>query len=418
MRGASPCATTFAPLRRPLEFAVFARDDPLAVADRPPADRAAGRRPAGRRTAGLGPHGAAARLPVRSRPSTVHVDVDPLADPRWTALVERAPDGSVFHHPAWLRLLRSSYRYRMSACCLASTDGELVAGLPLATVSSRLTGRRLVALPFSDLCPPLFAPRRDRRSSRGRLDDALGTLQRSCGLPLEIRAGGGAAAASAPGERFHHHVLRAGARRRRRCSGASPKPQVLRGVRRARREGLVAEARTDRAALAAFYRLHVATRQRLGVPTQPRRFILGLEPAVRRGPRLRAARPTRGPAGRRRRSSSPSATPSPTSTAPRTPCPRGAAEQPAVHGGDPLGLRARLSGRSTSGALTGARKVCASSSCRGAPRSASCATATSGRLCVEGSAVHGASAHCAAVIRRSPPLAGRLIGEVLYRHAG
>ncbi|MGH2824477.1 MAG: GNAT family N-acetyltransferase, partial [Thermoleophilaceae bacterium] len=35
--------------------------------------------------------------------------------------------------------------------------------------------------------------------------------------------------------------------------------------------------RRDRAALADFYRLHVATRGRLGVPTQPRRFVLGLE---------------------------------------------------------------------------------------------------------------------------------------------
>jgi lipid II:glycine glycyltransferase (peptidoglycan interpeptide bridge formation enzyme) len=49
---------------------------------------------------------------------------------------------------------------------------------------------------------------------------------------------------------------------------------VARGVRRALREGLVAERRTDERALAAFYRLHMATRARLGVATQPRRFIL------------------------------------------------------------------------------------------------------------------------------------------------
>ena len=31
----------------------------------------------------------------------------------------------------------------------------LLAGLPVAQVASRLTGRRLVAVPFSDSCPPL-----------------------------------------------------------------------------------------------------------------------------------------------------------------------------------------------------------------------------------------------------------------------
>jgi lipid II:glycine glycyltransferase (peptidoglycan interpeptide bridge formation enzyme) len=49
---------------------------------------------------------------------------------------------------------------------------------------------------------------------------------------------------------------------------------LLRGVRRALREGLKTERRTDEHALAAFYRLHMATRSRLGVATQPRRFIL------------------------------------------------------------------------------------------------------------------------------------------------
>ena len=51
----------------------------------------------------------------------------------------------------------------------------------------------------------------------------------------------------------------------------------MRGVRRAVSEGLVVERRTDAEALEDFYRLHLQTRRRLGVPTQPRGFIRGLE---------------------------------------------------------------------------------------------------------------------------------------------
>jgi CelD/BcsL family acetyltransferase involved in cellulose biosynthesis len=203
------------------------------------------------------------------------LSVDPLADPRWRELLARSPEGSVFHHPAWLRLLQTSYRYPLFSCCIGSDGGRLVAGLPVALIASRLTGRRLVALPFSDLCPALVAHDAPPQA-RWALGDALAELQRSRELPLEIRAPAELVPGSSPGERFHHHVLAlepdvAAVQRR------FARPQALRGVRRALREGLHARVRTDRDALATFYRLHMATRRRLGVPTQPRRFILGLE---------------------------------------------------------------------------------------------------------------------------------------------
>ena len=201
--------------------------------------------------------------------------IDPLGDPRWRSMLSSSSGGSVFHHPAWLRLLHATYRYPVSACCVAAEDGRLLAGLPVATVASRLTGRRLVALPFSDVCPALFVPDAPLQA-RWELGDALSAMQRESGLPLELRAPADVVLGASPGERFHHHLLalepdvEAVQRRFARS-------QALRGVRRALREGLRAQVRTDRDALAGFYRLHVATRHRLGVPTQPRRFILGLE---------------------------------------------------------------------------------------------------------------------------------------------
>lgn len=203
------------------------------------------------------------------------IEVDPLTEPRWLDLLAGSPDATVFHHPGWLELLGRGFRFGMTACCIAQEDGALAGGLPVAEVSSRLTGRRLVALPFSDLCPPLVA-RDAPPGSEVALGEALGELQRRRGLPLEVRGTGEALREAPPGERFHHHVLAlepdVTAVERRFA-----KPQVLRGVRRARREGLEAVLATDREALEAFYRLHVVTRRRLGVPTQPRRFILGFE---------------------------------------------------------------------------------------------------------------------------------------------
>jgi CelD/BcsL family acetyltransferase involved in cellulose biosynthesis len=340
------------------------------------------------------------------------VTVDPLAEPRWRELLARAPDGSVFHDPAWLRLLRSTYRYPLSACCLATADGRLVAGLPVATVASRLTGSRLVALPFSDVCPPLLAQDAPP-DAPWELGDALCALQRACGLPLELRAPAEMVPDAAPGERFHHHVLAlepdvAAVERR------FAKPQALRGARRALRQGLRAEVRTDRDALARFFRLHVATRRRLGVPTQPRRFVLGLEHlfgeglgfvlVVRDGARVVAAAVFLASHGVLTYKYGAS---DPRSLAAR---PNNLLFHAAIRWGCENGFRTLDFGRTHWGQQglrafklswgTEERELCY----RQVGQSRRRDVRVGGAL--------------AAVIRRSPPAAGRLIGEVLYRHAG
>ncbi|HEX2413515.1 MAG TPA: GNAT family N-acetyltransferase [Solirubrobacteraceae bacterium] len=203
------------------------------------------------------------------------LELNPLDDPAWMELVVKSPAATVFHHPRWLALLRRTYGYGVTACAVAGDDGRLIAGVPVAAVSSRLTGRRLVALPFADVCPPLLSDDAGAWAPTA-LHEALAAFQAHRGVPLEVRGTGEALRNAPSGERFRHHIL-ALASDVGTVERGFLKPQVLRGVRRARREGLTARVATDRGALAAFYRLHVATRRRLGVATQPRRFILGFE---------------------------------------------------------------------------------------------------------------------------------------------
>lgn len=200
--------------------------------------------------------------------------LDPRTDDRWEEFVGRASGATMFHHPAWLGLLATSYRYDFAASCLVDDAGRVVAGLPWARVESRLTGRRLVALPFSDACPPLTdgAP-------EDELAHAVDEHRRATGLGLEVRwriEGLGKTVHS-----YWRHTLQlepdADAVAGRASSG------IRRGVAKARREGLVFERRTDAAALHAFYKLHLQTRRHQGVPTQPKRFIDGLGALFERG---------------------------------------------------------------------------------------------------------------------------------------
>jgi CelD/BcsL family acetyltransferase involved in cellulose biosynthesis len=201
--------------------------------------------------------------------------LDPRTDERWDDFVGRAERATMFHHPAWLELLASRYRYEFAASCVLDEGGRVVAGLPWARIESRLTGRRLVALPFSDACPPLVDG-----ATEEELAQAVEEHRRETGLGLEVRWQMDAL----PGEVVHsywRHTLsldsdaEAVARR--------AKSAIRRGVTKARREGLIFERRTDSDAIDAFYRLHLHTRRHLGAPTQPKRFIDGLAGLFDRG---------------------------------------------------------------------------------------------------------------------------------------
>jgi len=200
------------------------------------------------------------------------VSVDPLLDRAWEDLVERAPASSIFHHPAWLRLIHDHYGFPVSAWCLADANGRVVGGIPVTLLNSRLTGARLIAMPFSDACPPLLDPSAGVELSA--LAAGVAQARRDLGLALEVR---GALPGSPEGdviERYVQHQLPLQPDVDEVVRGFT-KSHVLRGIAKARREGVTIERRTDREGLARFYRLHTQTRRRQGIPTQSRRFILG-----------------------------------------------------------------------------------------------------------------------------------------------
>jgi CelD/BcsL family acetyltransferase involved in cellulose biosynthesis len=342
--------------------------------------------------------------------------LDPIADARWEAFLAQAPGATAFHHPAWLSLLQQSYGYPMRACCVVGDDGAVRAGLPLALVGGGLRSRRLASLPFSDECPPLLVAGGDADLGAS-LIEGLDALRRELGLALEVRGELDGGVEARVSERYHQHDVAlesdfdAVVQRFRRRS------QLLRGVRRAEREGLTVERRTDVDALADFYRLHVGTRRRQGVPTQPRSFILrfadlfdrglGFVLLVRDGEAVVAAAVFlcfNGVLTYKYGASDPAALGK---------RPNNLLFLEAIRWGCEAGMRTLDMGRTDWGHESlrefklswgaGERVLEYHELTDAAPRPA------------EGP---GLARHAAPIIRRSPPVVGRLIGEALYRYAG
>ena len=110
----------------------------------------------------------------------------------------------------------------------------------------------------------------------GALGEALVEESMRARLGLTVHAPLPSAEGAVVRRRFYRHLLPLAGDPAEVERGYS-KSRVKRGIKKAQQEGLGFWRRTDSAALDAFYALHLATRRRQGVPTQPKRFIRRFE---------------------------------------------------------------------------------------------------------------------------------------------
>jgi CelD/BcsL family acetyltransferase involved in cellulose biosynthesis len=221
------------------------------------------------------------RQPVHSRAATLDGEhgarADPapglvvtgLDDPRWLDFAGSHPEATVFHHPAWSRMLVAAYGYRPAVLLQLDRSGAVAAGVPTLEVQRFSPRRRFTALPFTDYCPPLATG----EDSLTELTSALVRWQRSGHVhEISVHAGVPAMAGVHVASRAVRHVLPLGCTRDeylQRIKGN----QVDRAIRKAQREGVTARIARTEADVDAFYQLHLQTRRRQGVPVQPRRFF-------------------------------------------------------------------------------------------------------------------------------------------------
>lgn len=198
----------------------------------------------------------------------VRLEID---DPRWFEFVSSHSGATAFHHPAWAALLADCYRYSAFALALDDGGGRIVAGLPVLDVSNRLTGKRWVSLPYTDECRPLVTS----VGSAEELVEGLAEERTRQGIrEFEVRS-------SLPDSDAHRrvaavsHVLPLAAEPEE--TARLFKPSVRRNVAQACRAGVTVRAAENAAEVTdTFYGLHLRTRRRQGVPVQPKRYFLRL----------------------------------------------------------------------------------------------------------------------------------------------
>jgi hypothetical protein len=199
------------------------------------------------------------------------VAMDPLGRSDWDTRVAAHPQSTIFHGAGWARVLRDTYGHR--PFYLACFQGGLLAGLlPVMEVSSWLTGRRGVSLPFTDFCPSLQGAGCDGRDLYQR---AMKCGRQRGWKYLECRGWEGAWEGARPSLSFYGHKINLGIGPEKLFAGMES--AVRRGVRKAEKMGVKIDFDTGAESMRTFFKLHCGTRRRHGLPPQPIRFFLNIQ---------------------------------------------------------------------------------------------------------------------------------------------
>jgi hypothetical protein len=195
--------------------------------------------------------------------------LDPLALPDWDTTFGAVAGAGVFHTRGWMAALHAAYGFRPCSVALGAAPGAPC--LTLMDVRSPLTGRRGIALPFTDRCEPLPCGAGDPRglfAAARELGSARGWRR------IELRGGGDWAPGATVACRFVGHVVDVDTDDA--TWEARFDSNMRRNLRKAEKAGVTVEASAEWEALERFVCLNALTRRRHGLPPQPGRFFRAL----------------------------------------------------------------------------------------------------------------------------------------------
>lgn len=212
--------------------------------------------------------------PLAANASRTLVEVDPRTDPRWDALVRNHRSAGVYHLGAWAEVLRRAYGDVPRYLGVQSSDGTLLAGLPMVRTSGLMTGRRMRSLP---VLPPA-GPLADSDDDLRMLVDGACQLTELEARIWTLHTRQGELEAAAPQMRWvpkHPTFVMSleGDPEEMRRGWKKSASNLFRSLKRADKAGVVVREGTSKADLDTFYALYARTMRRRRVLPRPYRQL-------------------------------------------------------------------------------------------------------------------------------------------------
>jgi CelD/BcsL family acetyltransferase involved in cellulose biosynthesis len=186
-------------------------------------------------------------------------------DPEWMDFVSTQPEANIFHHPAWIDFIAKSYGYHPLVAVVQNKNSQIIAGLPIMEIVNLSGKKRWVSLPFTDHCSPLFC---DEISKEILTDNIVKKAELNYKTSLELRWD-----YQSPGLfQTVEHVLTI-SKLDLQQNEISKSIQNFRNIKKAEQRGVCIQKGNSLELLEAFYKMHLETRRRHGVPIQPWHFF-------------------------------------------------------------------------------------------------------------------------------------------------
>ena len=188
----------------------------------------------------------------------------------WDRMVEEHPFGSVFQTSAFKKVIAETFaQTKPYYLALIDRNGKMVGGIAMFLVRSRLTGRRLVSLPFVYYSDPLV---RTGAEFAQLFEKILDVYKEEKASYVEIKARSSAALLEkvetmVPVLYHKRHSLNL-AKGLDAVWVGFHRTCIKQKIRRAEKSGIVIRSAASEKDIAFFHRLLVRTRRRLGIPPQ------------------------------------------------------------------------------------------------------------------------------------------------------
>ena len=196
------------------------------------------------------------------------------------------PNGSIYHHPAWLEALEKEYGQKGVYFICEDAAGQVLAILPMLctrglpfNLGGALTGRRLSSLPRTPVAGPLSI---DSRATVAVLQEAVQWVSQNPGTQLQIKTQGSEldglvdGLACAPWRLSYVLRLPSGLQEPFRIADSKQRARIKWAISKATKLGVHVRAAETEAELREWYVLYLDVMRRNIVPPRPYRFFATL----------------------------------------------------------------------------------------------------------------------------------------------
>jgi hypothetical protein len=189
--------------------------------------------------------------------------INPSEHPDWDAKLLRGDDYSFFHTSAWAKVLEQTYRFKPLYFAFFEGEGQVFL-MPFMEVGNPLLGKRGVSLPFSDQCAPLARKIEYRQAA---VRSVIDYGEKHGWRKIEWRDERYFTEGTPMWDFYYVHDIDIA--QDEAVLFAALSPSNRRNIKKAVRESVAVKIDHSLESLRDFYRLHLITRKRHGVPPQP-----------------------------------------------------------------------------------------------------------------------------------------------------